>query len=140
MTTRILNLDAFVETKRSVTLDGVDHFVKEMSVQYFVKAQKAAEEMKRPDITAADEFQKTVELIQFLIPTISLADLSALSIPKLTQLGKFVQGMLDEEIKAAVDKVAVAEAGNALPVATPVTQAEAIQKPETLISASSSPE
>ena len=135
MATKVLNLDAFVETKRSVTLDGVDHFVKEMSVEYFVKAQKAAEEMKKPDITAVDEFQKTVELIQSLIPTISVEVLSALSIPKLTQLGKFVQGMLDDEIKSAADKVAAVEAGNVMPVGMPATETN--QKAEILISDSS---
>jgi hypothetical protein len=105
---KVLNLDSMVKVTKSVTLKGVEHEVKEMSVDDFVFANaeaKKLESIKAGDQTVGDQTvamcESMVALLDRVIPTIGAQQLRGLSFNQLDALTAFVNGILEEETQNA---------------------------------------
>ena len=95
---KILNIDALAKATRSITLGGVTHEIKEMTVENFIETTKQAEALeKEGGATFSDQIEATISMIKRSIPTIEEAQLRALSIEQLVMVSKFLRGELDGE-------------------------------------------
>jgi hypothetical protein len=99
---KILNLDDLGATTRSVTLNGKDHAVKEMSVQDFILASQEAKRLEKLDENDfAANLDASVKHLMRVLPTITEAELRALSMRQIGVLVSFVNGALEEEAQKA---------------------------------------
>ncbi len=112
---RFLDLDALApEVAVSITLDGENHKMAEMTVKDFVWAQKIAgetqaikaEDMKDEDYE--DVMERMIDVLDRQFPTCGREKIAGLSIAKLTALIKFT-GQLGAEGAAAAIAEAEAE-------------------------------
>ena len=99
---KVLTLDGFAQVKRQLTLKGVNHDVKETSVQQFIDNLAAAEALeakgeKTPE-TLSQQVKASVDAILESVPTIDRADLVALPIEALSAIMKFIRGELDPDV------------------------------------------
>lgn len=95
---KVLNLDDLAKTTRTLTLDGVQHEVLDMTVGAFIEATKNEEKMKKASL--ADQFENAVKMVHERVPTLSEERLKKLNFDRLTIILKFITGELDGEQKA----------------------------------------
>lgn len=96
---KALNLDALATVKQTVTLHGVEHAVKDMSVQDFVAASQEAKRLEKlgDAVDMETNIKASIDHIKRVLPTIPAEQLQALSLQQLGVLVKFVNGTLEEE-------------------------------------------
>lgn len=109
-----LNLDDLAAAKRTVTLHGTEHEVREMSVEDFIAANVDAKALEAAGPQGVKEnIEGTIVHLRRAIPTFEAGVLRKLSVPQLTALVQFVNGSLQAEAEkgtAAASKGA--DAGN----------------------------
>jgi hypothetical protein len=100
---KILNIDQLAQVKRQVFFKGINHDVKETSVQQFIDSLKAAEDLEeaakdtgKPERLSA-QVETSVKVIGESIPTMSLDELKKCPIEVLSTLLKFIRGEMDPD-------------------------------------------
>ncbi len=95
---KTLNLDSLAVVKRSVTLNDVDHPVKDMSVEDFIAAQLEAKKLDGlTEVTIVDNLEASIAHLTRVIPSLTETQLRTLSMPQVLALVQFVNGTLEEE-------------------------------------------
>ena len=92
---KILNMDDFAKPDRILTLEGVEHEVRDLSVEEFIEVNQAIRELE--DKPVLDHIKHTCEVLSKHIPTIPVARFRAMSIPQITIVAQFVRGELDPQ-------------------------------------------
>lgn len=89
---KLLNLDDFQSAQKVLTLDGVQHEMREMTVQEFIdKASQArADQAAAGEMTLEEQVEKAVEMIHDAFPTVTKERLRKLRMQQLTVLIDFV--------------------------------------------------
>ena len=97
---KILNLDSFAKENRVLTIDGIQHKMKEMSVEDYIDLNNKAEQMDEA------ESQSTVTSVEFMMesiskifPTATKEILVKRSMNELAYISSFARGELDEQLK-----------------------------------------
>jgi hypothetical protein len=97
---KILNLDSFAKEDRVLTIDGIQHKMKEMSVEDYIELNNKAEQMDEA------ESQSTVTSVEFMMesiskifPTATKEILVKRSMNELAYISSFARGELDEQLK-----------------------------------------
>lgn len=106
--TKILNLDTFEVTSKTVTINGKEHQFHPLTVERFLEQTKKLEETLKDEegeFTLAGAVEQQIEAIVLAFPTIKPEDLRALPMEKLGALVKFARDTSDDD--------AGGEAGNA---------------------------
>ena len=99
---KILNIDAFVKPKRSITLGGVDHIVQEMNVDQFVQNVAAAEALEAGGkVSFGDQMTLAIKSLQQSIPTVEESVLRKLPLEAIGAMLQFVRGELDDQAQEA---------------------------------------
>lgn len=103
---KILNIDDFVTPERVLRFKGVDHEVKEVSVQNFIDSLKAAEELENsgkkeqtPQRVSA-QVELAVKNIMEAVPTFPEDELRKMKVPAMTAIMRFIRGDVDQEVMA----------------------------------------
>jgi hypothetical protein len=111
---KALNLDSLVGDERTVTLDGVVHKVREMSVTDFVAASQEAKRLEKMGAEADTEvnLKSSVDHIARVLPTIPRERLESMSLRQLGVLVSFVNGTLEAQSEKLGETPIAAEAGN----------------------------
>lgn len=91
---KVLNLDSFTKPKRTITLDGKEFAVVEMSVENFIETQQAAERLKGVDDQTL-QVNETVAMVHRFVPSCSVQILLKLPMEALGAILAFVQGNLE---------------------------------------------
>lgn len=102
----VLNLDELSQQTRTITIKGVAHEVVDMTVEDFIETSKAIEALKKAEsdknTTESDktvgQVKHAIDMICRRVPTLTPADLSKLSMEKLSLIMKFIQGEMDEKV------------------------------------------
>ncbi len=111
---KTLNLDQLVGTIRTVTLDGVEHPLVDMTVEDFLIAQKEAKELEgMGELDLAQNIEKSVVHLHRVIPSLSEEKLRSIRLAQMLVLIQFVNGNLEEEASKAPSKEAVDGEGEA---------------------------
>jgi hypothetical protein len=96
---KILNIDAFAQITRQISLGGVAYPIEETSVQQFIDNLKAAEALEATDPAAkenvAKNFEQAIASIKEAIPTLPEEKIRALKLPAMTAVLQFIRGELD---------------------------------------------
>lgn len=96
---KILNIDAFAQITRQISLGGVAYPIEETSVQQFIDNLKAAEALEATDPDAkenvARNFEQAIVAIREAIPTLPEDKIRALKLPAMTAVLQFIRGELD---------------------------------------------
>lgn len=99
--TKVLNLDALeTEIEKSVTVDGVDHAMKPLSVEEFVNNMKEIEAIQAAgaEITPSEAFERSLVMIVRAFPSLEEARVRKMTTPQIDALFAFVQGENDAEV------------------------------------------
>lgn len=98
---KILNIDAFSDPKREVTLGGVTYPVQEISVQEFIDNLKASESLEKEGstLTLVESFEEGVKAIKQAVPTMPEATIRSLKLAAMTAVLRFVRGELDPDVE-----------------------------------------
>lgn len=103
---KLLNLDDFATAQKVVTIDGVQHEMRELTVQEFI--DKAAEARKNQtateSLTIDQQTDKAIEMVTDAFPTIPVERLRKLKLSQLTVLLDFMfkaPEQIEAEAKAA---------------------------------------
>ena len=104
---KILNLsDLASKEARLLRLNGVDHPVREMSVEDFIETTLAAERLEY-ETSVVKQLEATFDLITRAIPTVEKQVLKGLSLDQLQGLAAFIRGGDPVEIiKSLTDEIA----------------------------------
>lgn len=107
-TPQVLNIDDFARVERVLRFKGVDHEIKELTVQQFIDNLKQAEELEKagklknaPENLSA-QVESTVKNILESVPTFPENELRALKVPALTAIMHFIRGDMDKEVGVGV--------------------------------------
>ena len=95
---KILNIDAFAEVKRQISLAGTVYAVEEPTVQQFINNLKAAEDLEKEGQTEqsmSQSFESAVKVVIQAIPSLDEAKIRALKLPAMMAVLQFVRGELD---------------------------------------------
>jgi hypothetical protein len=99
---KILNIDAFVKPKRSITLGGQDHVVKELDVDAFIENVAAAEAVEaNKDAKVGDHINLALASLAKSLPTVDAAVLRKLPMEAIGAMLQFVRGELDDQASEA---------------------------------------
>jgi hypothetical protein len=103
---QILNVDALVTPTRSITLDSVDHVVKDLDVQQFIDNLAAAEQLdaqgaESPKLSQA--VREGVAALAQALPSVPKERLMKLPVAAISKMLQFVRGELDPINKAPAD-------------------------------------
>lgn len=99
----ILNIDAFVQPKRVLTMGGVQHEVKPLTVQDFIDNLKAASELEGKSLSEVplhEQVDASVKEIIKAVPTLQEGVVRAMSIEAITAILNFIRGDLDPKAGA----------------------------------------
>lgn len=105
--TKVLNLDTFALTSKSVTINGVEHHFRPLTVEGFIEQTKKLEETLKDEngeFTLVGAVEQQIDAIVLAFPTIKPEELRALPMEKLGALVKFARDTSDDD---------AGEAGNA---------------------------
>lgn len=93
MATKVLNLDRLIEKapQRVLSYKGIEHPIKEMSVEDFLKLTKVAEELEKGS-TLGQQIEANIELLADAIPTMDRDELRKIPVEHLAALARFVRG------------------------------------------------
>jgi hypothetical protein len=93
---KALNLDQLAKVERTLTIEGVEHSVMEMTVGNFIET--SAESKRLLNIKdPAEQLKATVALIQRSVPSLNPDTLHRMSFDKLHMVVQFIQGSMDDE-------------------------------------------
>lgn len=93
---KVLNLDSLAaKIEKSITLDGVEYMVEEMSVEDFILASREAETLKDSDPVA--NLESWVTHIRRVIPSLPEEKVRKLKLPHLMLVMQFVTSTIEEE-------------------------------------------
>jgi hypothetical protein len=96
---KVLNLDALAgQIEKSITVNGVEYMVEEMSVQDFILASKEAETLKASDPIA--NLESWMTHIRRVIPSLPEEELRKLKLPHLMLVMQFVTSTIEDEADA----------------------------------------
>lgn len=99
---QILNIDAFAQVTREISLAGVTYAIEEPTVQQFIdnlKASEALEASASPaDKSFSKSFEQAVDAICQAIPTMSSDIVRGLKVPAMTAVMKFIRGEMDPAV------------------------------------------
>ena len=101
---KILNLDSYAEVKRQVTLGGVKHDVRELSVQDFVNNMSAAEKLEREStdgVPTKEGVDLSVKVILASVPTLDEVVVRGMAMVAMSALLQFIRGDLDPDVVSA---------------------------------------
>ena len=107
---KILNIDAFAKTERSINFAGKTYAVEETSVQQFIDNLKAAESLAGAgdQETLVKSFEQAVVAISQAIPSMPLELVKGLKLAAVTEVLRFIRGELDAvatpEVQDGVEK------------------------------------
>lgn len=119
---KVLNLDQFATEKKSITLEGVEYPVKDMTVDHFIESNLAvrefeglSEDQRKDPVT---QLGATVKFILRCIPDLPEEKLRKLDIDRMSLIVQFINNELDEQklrAKEVQEKIEESEAkeGNA---------------------------
>lgn len=98
--TKILNVDALQDEVRMITLNGVSHQMKELSVGDFIKITKLEDEAeKKGELSFADRVDFLVKYICLVFPTCTNEELYDCDFQKINALFAFAKdGTLPEGV------------------------------------------
>ena len=101
---KILNIDTFAQVKRQISMAGVLHDVREVSVQQFINSLKAAEELEAANQgapeTLSQQVENSVNSICDSIPSIPREVLLKQPIEALHAIMQFIRGEFDPDASA----------------------------------------
>jgi hypothetical protein len=99
---KILNIDALVKPKRSITLGGKDHVVQELTVDQFIENVHAAEQLEaNKDAKFGDQLGLAIKSLSQSLPTVGEDALRQLPVEAIGAMLQFVRGELDEKATEA---------------------------------------
>lgn len=114
---QILNIDDFARPKRALRIGGVDHPLRDLSVQQFIDNLKAAVELEQKvsenasvDLMIA-ELNRSVDMVVESIPSLSRETVAGWSPDLIGEVLRFIRGELDTKVKAAEQGVAPDQEG-----------------------------
>lgn len=96
---KTLNLDDFATDRRVIVFQGVEHVVREMSVDDFIAASVDAKVLEADEAGVAENLAGTINHLRRAIPTLEETTLRNLSLAQLVVLAQFVNGTLEREMK-----------------------------------------
>lgn len=109
MTTKYLDLDAVSsDIEFTIKLDGKDHVLKEATVESFLSNVKSLEKLSL-NASPAEELELTLKMILKSFPTITDAQLRALTFTKLQKIREFAMTAGGEETEKATAEGETAE-------------------------------
>lgn len=95
---KTLNLDDFATDKRAITFKGVEHEVREMSVEDFIAASGDAKKLEeKGEKGMRENVEDTIVHLRRAIPSLEEAELRGLTVAQLVVLVRFVNGTLEDE-------------------------------------------
>jgi len=101
---KTLNLDSLSKSKRTLTLNGEQYEVEEMTVENFIETTKEAAALEANDkSTFADQLEAAIAMIQRSVPSCPAKSLRKLSIEQLVTISKFLRGEMDDEVAESAD-------------------------------------
>lgn len=108
---KILNIDAFSDPKREITLGGKTFPVQEISVQEFIDNLKASESLEKEGgtLTLVESFEQGVKAIKQAVPTMPEQTIRGLKLAAMTAVLRFVRGELDPDIEEPAAESGAAE-------------------------------
>lgn len=100
---KILNIDAFAQPKRKLSIDGKLYDVRDIDVQSFIDSLKLAEELEtQGEQTPAQAIVQSVAAIKQSIPDLAETRIKAMSLEQMTMVLQFIRGDLDDQATAPV--------------------------------------
>lgn len=101
---KTINLDEFAAEKRTITLNGKEHEVREMTVTDFVEASVEADKIEADGVRGVREnAEDTIMHLHRAIPTLAVEELRRLSVAQMSVLLAFVNGSLQAEMTKGVE-------------------------------------
>ena len=88
---KLLNLNELAQEIREVKIGDKVHRVREMTVDAFIKTTQVAEALG-DEASIAKQMQAVVEMIQLAIPTLTIEEITELSVDQLHALSTFIRG------------------------------------------------
>lgn len=111
MATKILNIEDLASKEvRVLRVNGVDHKVREMSVEDFIETTVAAERLEGEE-SIVKQLEATFDLILRAVPTIDRAVLKDMTLDQLQAMTAFIRGSDPDEIISRLTGEAETEAG-----------------------------
>lgn len=105
----ILNIDAFAQTTRQISMGGKTYPVEEPTVQQFIDNLKIAEALEKSAAdnlpTMSGAFESAVKTIQEAIPTLPEAEIRKLKLPAMTAVLQFVRGEVVDKAPGVTETV-----------------------------------
>ncbi len=108
MANKFLNLDEYVPDEKIITLGGVKHSMREITVEEYIAKVKAARDVVEADLTVDQQVEKTIEMIVEAFPTMTPALLKPLTLSQLTLILDFIMAKPEE-----IERQVTAAQGNA---------------------------
>lgn len=100
---KYLNLDQLVQEERVVTIGGVQHTMKEMSVEDFIVLQQEAGKLSE-DASMGEQIEALVKMIARSFPTMKEAELRALPLRHLNAILEFTRESGEKVVEADAEK------------------------------------
>lgn len=108
MSDKLLNLDDVgADEEKAIVLGGKEYVMKSMTVEDFIKLNRAEEELKKKgedQITLADQFEILVETVGYAFPDMSEDMLKGLRLDQLNAIFEFTRAEVGEEAEQAEGK------------------------------------
>ena len=97
---KFLNLDTFAKDERILTIDGVRHSMKEMSVSDYIELNNKAEEMDKGEtVSTVQSVEFMIDSITKIFPTLTVDILKQRSMGDLAYISSFARGELDAHLE-----------------------------------------
>lgn len=101
--TKVFNVDSLYEKEPlEIILNGKNHVVHEMNVASFLETMKDAEKLKDSKDDTTAQIEVLIAGILRAIPTVTDAEIRALTFDKLNAVSQFIRGEVPDELREAV--------------------------------------
>ncbi|WP_374335531.1 hypothetical protein [Methyloversatilis sp.] len=96
---KVLNLDSLAKPRKAITINGVRHVVKDMTVEDFIEVARAAEKYESEDasISLLERFNESLNGVKRALPTITDEEIKKLNVDQLGAINKFIRDELIED-------------------------------------------